>query len=1015
MKHLKPIFFKTLALFFILASITFTSLQAQGLVKIIGDSHNNYLGHLEVVNGALYSCGTNTNASGELQALLGQYDLDGNRVWETILTEIPNSTFSDFALLPNGDIYAVGSSRTVLTDANTINGLIAHFSPGGTLIEARVFPFPGRDYIGRILAKPDGSGLIAIGQDNQGATGISDVGLIYDISPNLNVTLRQHTAGGGDSQWSRGIYFTAAGDLLFYGDVPLLGGDCGLGVANADGDISGNSAYRLSTTSGFNFYIENIAEKTANLYLTGGLISPSSTSMLMSFDNALSTVRWAYELPQFSRLNDISVPDASGVFHVTAYGWNGSTMPALLKFQEIGGGVQLLSAVILQDGATQGSLANIDVVGSDIYYLQNGNGVTDGFGGYDAVFAKLDTSSYNSCISEFITAEVVLEQTEVFIQNANLNQNVIEAPFEEYHTQESVEWEQSPMCCGGLIFNDPPYEYDCAPSPTYTFTFDIANYTAVSVTSILLKNDIDPAQNVYLNLTASPIPPGGVLTGQQFNLTLTGPLTGSQQVCFDVIFLTDGSECCHFEQCIDIFPPDPCEGLSVAYEQLYEEVEEGECCYALNLVNDFCEEYFLNVTTEILTPGVTFTNYNSTLLNATANSSDNVIVWDNPGGFLPTGSLDDMSFCLGNIGSASQVPQEVAVHWYASDPLTGEPFIACSDTLTFECQPCMILEDEELVCDPATGNAVYNFSVTNMSSYVIEDIVFEGQTAGVNILPPVIDVSLAPASLPTPGGTYTGSIQFENTGGLPPGTVVQFKVVLLAADGWCCHLEVEAVLPDCSDETANCDCEDEEGFEEMLSGQAGLNHMVDCSEGGISLSTTTLTNCEQTRWVLNHPDGSSEEQFSTGNIPVEFDILANGKHQLLLEVIRNDDNGEPCPNLPASSIGYTFNVDCQSTISEVPEEEALALVINRNKTLPGDQIHVYPSPVQQTLNIELPETGNYHIEVFHSAGGKIKSYDLNWEKGQVESMDVQNWPAGIYYLKATSSHGEVSQNKFVKQ
>ena len=38
-----------------------------------------------------------------------------------------------------------------------------------------------------------------------------------------------------------------------------------------------------------------------------------------------------------------------------------------------------------------------------------------------------------------------------------------------------------------------------------------------------------------------------------------------------------------------------------------------------------------------------------------------------------------------------------------------------------------------------------------------------------------------------------------------------------------------------------------------------------------------------------------------------------------------------------------------------------------------------------------------------------------WEKGQVESMEVQNWPAGIYYLKATSSHGQVSQNRFVKQ
>ncbi len=1021
MTHLKLIVLKTLSCFFVLSIVC--SLAAQGTVKIIGDANDGGFGELKVIGGNVYACGISLDASGTYRAVLAQYTLDGDRVWETILTDVPNSSFSDFAIMPNGDIYVVGNTRTNLNDQQTLSGLIARFSAGGALLSARTYPFPGRDYIRRILPKPNGTGLIAIGQDNRGGTGISDVGLIYDIDPNtLNVTLLQHAANNGDSQWARGIFFTAAGDLLFYGDVPSLNGDAGIAVADANGIIN-NTNYRLRTPGSNLLAPEQFAEQSGNLYFTGGVNNPG-IGFLASVDASFA-YRWAYSLPQFSRLEDITTPDAAGVFHTVAHGWAGTTQSVLLKLQEVAGGIQLLTAARLLDGATDyRSVADIDIDGNYLYYTQIGNNLPDGFGGTDAVFAKLDLD-YNSCITEFIPLEeIILERTELIIEPTELEQVQIEAPFEQYEAHEVLEWDQFNLCCGSLVFAEPPYTYDCAPAPTYTFTFDIANYTTVPVTSVLIKNDVDPTQNVFLNLTASPILPGGVLTGQQFTLVLSGPLTGPQQVCFDVIFLTDGEECCHFEQCIEILPPDPCESISVNYEQIYDGVEEGECCYDLQLVNDFCEEYFLNVTTEILTPGVTFTNFNSTLLNATINGSETEIVWDNPGGFLPLGPLDDMSFCLGNIGSTSQVPQEVAVHWFANDPVTGQATIVCSDTLVVECQPCMILEDEELVCDPNTGNAVYNFTVTNMSSYQIEDIVLESQTPGINIIPPFIPVNLAPAAPPTPGGAYTGSVQFENTGGWPPGTVVQFRVVLLAADGWCCHLEVEAVIPDCTDQNVNCDCTDVEGFEEILSGQAGLSHTVNCNNGTITLATNTLTECERTRWVLNYPGQELlVEQFGIGNQPVTFEILANGEYQLLLEVVRYDDNGEPCPELPVSSIEYLFVVDCVNiVVDEDPDEEvdidwppAVQLQPLQTTTSGKTGFWVYPSPVVQTLNLSLESEGRYQIEVFTVSGMPIQTYGLDWEKGQVEKIDVRAWPAGIYYLKATSSEGQVYQTRFVKQ
>lgn len=1019
MTHLKPIFSKTFVLLFMLVSCW--SLAAQGLVKIIGDEGNNLVSEIEVVNGELYACGYEIDAMGGAQAVMAKYSLDGNRIWETRL-DFVNSYFVDFAQLPNGDIYAVGNVNTDVTNANTRDALIAQFDPSGTLIQARTYNFTGRDYLREIKAKSDGSGLIAIGQDNRTPTGITDEGLIYNIAPNLaTVTVFRHGVGGGDSEWSQGIYFPtfSPDSMLIYGIIPELGGDAGLAVANSNGIIS--TAFRINAPGSTSYFINDLKQGASGDYFLGGRTGIPGTAYVASLGQNGFNVRWMFDIPQFQRIDDVTAPDASGLFHVVAFGYNGTNQSGILELQETPAGLQLISAVLLQDGATNyNSSGDLDVVGTEAFYMHTGENMPDGFGGMDMLFARLDASK-ESCITEFIDVELI--PREATTSPSNFYQNDSEAPFTAIEGAQEIELDQFNLCCGALVFAEPPYTYDCAPAPTYTFTFDIANYTTFPVTSVLIKNNIDPAQDIYLNLVSSPIPPGGVLTGQQFTLVLGGPLTGPEEVCFDVIFLTDGQQCCHFEQCIEIFPPDPCESISVNYEQVYEDVEEGECCYDLQLVNDFCEEYFLNVTTEILTPGVTFTNFNSTLLNATINGSNTEIVWDNPGGFLPLGPLDDMTFCLGNIGSTSQVPQEVAVHWFANDPITGQATIVCSDTLVLECQPCMILEDEELVCDPTTGNAVYNFTVTNMSSYQIEDIVFENQTPGINIIPPFIPVNLGPASPPTPGGTYTGSVQFENTGGLPAGTVVHFRVVLLAADGWCCHLEVEAVLPECTDQNTICDCDDAEGFEEMLSDQAGLSHSVNCSNGTITLSTSTLTDCERTRWVLNYPgEELLVEQFGVGNDPVVFDILLNGEYQLLLEVVRHDDNGEPCPNLPVSSIEYVFVVDCVNIVVDDPDEEvgiewppAVQLQPLQTSAAEKPGFWVYPSPVVQKLHLTLEKEGQCQIEIFSASGAPLQTYALDWEKGQVEGLDVQSWPAGIYYLKATSSEGQVYQTRFVKQ
>lgn len=989
-----------------------------GLVKMIGTPQLESLGEMRIVNDEVYICGSMTDNAGVYHGMLAKYDLSGNRIWESLLS-IPSTTLLDFTVLPNGEIYAVGFTLpwNSSTDNQTV---VAHFDAGGNVIRSKLLYQTGRELAYRILPKPDGSGLLVLGQTNRVTTGISDQGVIMELDFNLNfVGYKRHLVGNGDTELARNMFYNSPTELLIYGLSPALNGDMGLVVANDAGDFTGEN-YRLSSP-GTNRITPFSMTKGANgeLYVSGSVDFPDE-GLLMSLHADDFSVRWAYRFPGLIRVFEMTAPDISGYFHAIVYGnINGLNRSALIRFQETSAGLNLINAAYLDEGETTLARGQIALRNQDVAYMDVRIGNPSGFGDYDYLYAYLD-SDYESCIS--VEAEFEFAPTDVIIAPAQVTQTELDFPEEEvFESSTEVFLEQSIVCegCGELVITDKAY--DCAPQPTYTMTFDLVNNSAFPVTSMVVRNDIDPSQDAYFNFYTSPIPPGGTMTGLTLPLTFPVDLTDPLTVCLDIIFFSDEAVCCHFETCFDLLPPDPCGNTSVEYEEVDDpELEdEGECCYNLHLVNDFCSEYFTNVTTEIITPGVVYTNYNSTLLNTTISPDSRSIVWDNPGGFLPLGPLDDMTICIGGILSASQTPQMVAVNWYAIDPATGEEFIACTDTLEFFCQPCLTLEDE-LVCDPETGGYFYNFTVLNNSDHLVTSIVFENHTPGVSFEPPLINVTLPP------GATYSGTIFIDDFGTLNPGDIIEYKLILFDEEGWCCHLDdIMLVVPDC-DGDPFCDCSDIEGFFLDVDNQAGLSHEVDCDAEVIRLSTETLTDCDQTSWTLTHLDtGESLMESSTGNMVVTFPIINQGEYRLAVTIQRVDDQGNPCPEL-ITDFFYSFEVDCQF-VTENPDEELeppLTEQFNQQSyqfggyTLGVDAtelaLKAYPSPVSQFLNVEISAAGNYLMEVFDSSNRRLWQYRYDLNAGQSQQLNVNQWPSGVYILRVTSKNGEVLQQRFVK-
>jgi len=106
--------------------------------------------------------------------------------------------------------------------------------------------------------------------------------------------------------------------------------------------------------------------------------------------------------------------------------------------------------------------------------------------------------------------------------------------------------------------------------------------------------------------------------------------------------------------------------------------------------------------------------------NWTIASTPTSISFTPVGGYMTQSTYNDLfSFCLDNIDDPSKDYPEIVFDWYTS--ISGEPRIACSDTLTTDCispdsNVCVVVTDQNLVCIPDSNKYRYTFTITNKSN-----------------------------------------------------------------------------------------------------------------------------------------------------------------------------------------------------------------------------------------------------------------------------------------------------------
>lgn len=338
----------------------------------------------------------------------------------------------------------------------------------------------------------------------------------------------------------------------------------------------------------------------------------------------------------------------------------------------------------------------------------------------------------------------------------------------------------------------------CISDNSYSVKFNFTNKSNFTMKTLEFT-PLNPSTATIApsSLTLSPtVSQNGSASNIGFTLS---NVTAPSQVCILVKAISSDNCCwCYDTLCVDI-PVCICENV---HSQVIQTSSGNECCYTINLTNNYSANYFTGIQTEIISSGVAF-QYESAgtgwyfLQNSVSNNT--WVPAPGSGGaasYIPLGNINNkINFCL----YGYQPSQKVVLRW-----MTGlnRDTVACIDTLTLNCTaaggPCSEIIDANVTC--VSGGAFnLKFKIKNNSS-------FNATGFSLDKLSPT-SAAFTPLNFPTvPINTNSTSAQQSlNIIGVNSGQVVCFRISLYRHVvinniyySECCHSDtICIVMPPC--------------------------------------------------------------------------------------------------------------------------------------------------------------------------------------------------------------------------
>jgi hypothetical protein len=393
---------------------------------------------------------------------------------------------------------------------------------------------------------------------------------------------------------------------------------------------------------------------------------------------------------------------------------------------------------------------------------------------------------------------------------------------------------------------------NCEPSNPYVYnvSFTVTNLSSnITATSILLSglpqgyNFISCAGGTATSSILVPIfpnvSPGATSLPLCIQIYSANSILNPTDICFDIKLeglnglyyacCTDGEK-----QCVTLLPCcQPCEDLKVNIQPSAIGGKD-RCCYNLSLNNSCSYQYFTKMDVSILTPNVHYGNISSdpNWTNCTPPTLQNLCLTPNAG-TVGSGSFQNViQFCLANITSLAQVPQQINIKFYTAGT-NGLDSLACDTIMVLQCNnlntkdSCLIVTNSVAYCDPETGKYNVSMTITNNSnpSFCADQVLINPQQSGASISQSVIllGTPLCFGQSTTINFTLTTN-PFPDSDGLIPLIISMKNLNGVCCQGGLAYIDT-LILPECPCATICCASGNPHDFENLPLGNLPNNQV----------------------------------------------------------------------------------------------------------------------------------------------------------------------------------------------
>ncbi|MNL69888.1 hypothetical protein D3C87_1948050 [compost metagenome] len=87
-------------------------------------------------------------------------------------------------------------------------------------------------------------------------------------------------------------------------------------------------------------------------------------------------------------------------------------------------------------------------------------------------------------------------------------------------------------------------------------------------------------------------------------------------------------------------------------------------------------------------------------------------------------------------------------------------------------------------------------------------------------------------------------------------------------------------------------------------------------------------------------------------------------------------------------------------------------LLSVNETEKVEAINIFPNPTTQYISIASPLMKINEVEIFSSEGRLVKKAFI---KNETDKIDVQDFPAGVYYVRTYNDKNFIKSMKFIKK